>query len=358
VRRSGVRIGEVRDLRLDDENARVLVGILLERKHPLYRGDRATLVHGLLSGDTSIDLVPTRRDGQPADRVPLEPGAVVEGASQPDMAALLNQAADIVPSAQESLNQMRVTLQRLEKMTPGLEETLKEYRELAKESRTVVPDVRRATGEAEVAARNWGRVGERVDLILQENKEEIGKLPKKAFETADQIEKSAEKFGRFVDNADTMRKDAEKLLRESLLTLKQVNETIHETKNLVNSLDKATRPLAERSPEIAKNLDEATAKANALLGDLREVMKAVGEKDGTVGRFLTDPALYNHLNDSACMLTRILPRVDRILRDLEVFADKIARHPEALGLGGVVSPSSGLKTAPAGSTSGWRGPGH
>ena len=29
------------------------------------------------------------------------------------------------------------------------------------------------------------------------------------------------------------------------------------------------------------------------------------------------------------------------------FADKIARHPESLGIGGVVSPSSGLKEAPS-----------
>jgi hypothetical protein len=32
---------------------------------------------------------------------------------------------------------------------------------------------------------------------------------------------------------------------------------------------------------------------------------------------------------------------------METFADKIARHPESLGLGGVVSPSSGLKEAPS-----------
>jgi len=43
---------------------------------------------------------------------------------------------------------------------------------------------------------------------------------------------------------------------------------------------------------------------------------------------------------------RILPRVDRILRDIEVFADKIARHPESLGVGGAIRPNSGLKDPP------------
>jgi hypothetical protein len=39
--------------------------------------------------------------------------------------------------------------------------------------------------------------------------------------------------------------------------------------------------------------------------------------------------------------------MDQVLRDLSVFADKVARHPEALGLGGVFRPSSGLKGSPS-----------
>ena len=55
------------------------------------------------------------------------------------------------------------------------------------------------------------------------------------------------------------------------------------------------------------------------------------------------------------MLVRIMPRLDRVMQDVEVFADKIARHPESLGVRGAVSPSAGLKEAPPSGTS-W--PGH
>jgi phospholipid/cholesterol/gamma-HCH transport system substrate-binding protein len=48
------------------------------------------------------------------------------------------------------------------------------------------------------------------------------------------------------------------------------------------------------------------------------------------------------------MVTQVLPRVDRIMRDVEVFADKIARHPESIGIGGAVRPSAGLKEGPSG----------
>jgi hypothetical protein len=41
-----------------------------------------------------------------------------------------------------------------------------------------------------------------------------------------------------------------------------------------------------------------------------------------------------------------LARAERIAGDLEVFADKVARRPELIGVGGVVRPSSGLKDSP------------
>ena len=46
------------------------------------------------------------------------------------------------------------------------------------------------------------------------------------------------------------------------------------------------------------------------------------------------------------MAARLMPRLDRALRDIEVFADKLARHPELIGLGGAVNPSRGLKESP------------
>src|SRR5580698_3600467 len=58
VRRSGVRIGQVLSVELDDATGRVRAIIDIDRPHPLYETDEAVLVHGILSGDTSIDFAP------------------------------------------------------------------------------------------------------------------------------------------------------------------------------------------------------------------------------------------------------------------------------------------------------------
>src|SRR5262249_47719220 len=57
LRRSGVRIGQVQSVNLDDKTGKVRVTIVIDRPHMLYEGDQPILVHGALSGDTTIDFI-------------------------------------------------------------------------------------------------------------------------------------------------------------------------------------------------------------------------------------------------------------------------------------------------------------
>ncbi len=76
-------------------------------------------------------------------------------------------------------------------------------------------------------------------------------------------------------------------------------------------------------------------------------MQAVGQSNGTLNKLLTDPSLYNHLDDAACQAAKAAPQLNLILKDLETFADKLARHPELIGVGGAIRPSMGLKDPPS-----------
>ncbi|MCA9023317.1 MAG: hypothetical protein KDA74_24380, partial [Planctomycetaceae bacterium] len=48
---------------------------------------------------------------------------------------------------------------------------------------------------------------------------------------------------------------------------------------------------------------------------------------------------------SASSLTVLLNNLEPIARDIRIFSDKIARHPEILGVSGAMKGSSGLKDA-------------
>jgi phospholipid/cholesterol/gamma-HCH transport system substrate-binding protein len=368
VRRSGVRIGEVRSIELDDVTGAVRVRIAVAKRHTLRRSDRAVLVRSLLGGDASIDIVPVRPDGLPPDRTPIEPEAELEGLAPVDVRALLGQTADLVPESKEMLNAIRKSLQRLEQLAPLAEDTVREYRDLARAARQEIPNLRRTNDEVQVTVRNWGRLGERLNLLVQTNQDRVERLLERLGDTVTRVgnlfnDENLRNVAAILKNVrsgsdklDSLTQNTEELLKDSRQAVRRINDTVTQAAPVIDNLNRATRPFAERSGSVLKNLDEGTAQANKLLADLREVFRAVTQGDGTLKHLVADPSLYNNLNDSATMLTRILPRVDRVLRDVEVFADKIARHPEALGLGGAVRPSSGLKEAPT-SPSPWRPPG-
>src|SRR5207253_1371065 len=123
----------------------------------------------------SIDFVARKPDGKPEDRTPVEPGEEFQGAKQSDFQTLLTQTSDLVPTTQQALNDMRTSMKRYERMAPQIEETAKEIANLSKALREMSPDFRRTNDELRITAINWGRVGERMDVLLQANQDKLVK---------------------------------------------------------------------------------------------------------------------------------------------------------------------------------------
>jgi ABC-type transporter Mla subunit MlaD len=450
VKRSGVKIGAVRKIELDDERGIVRVQVAIEAPHKLRRSDQATLVVGLLGSDASVDFQPRQpEEGEPVDRALLEPGAELVGVRAATVNTLLKGASDVVPTTQETLNDIRKSLQRLdrlaaryEKMTPLVEETVREYRDLARSSRTMIPELqatntevrelvrsgrevmpeiqrtseeyrllardaraalpelRKTNSEAQeflrnarelmptiertssevrdlasdirkqipamrstvddigAAARNTARLTERADVMLQENRplieqtlrelnratQQANKLLsdsniRNATETLAAVRTASEPLPRMSRNADYILEQGRESVRRLNTSLQQLDSTLKDIQTTV-------RPFSERSPTFSRNADEAMLKLNQVLGDMQQLMRVLDRSDGTLKKFLTDPALYNDIDHVAVMACRMLPQVERILKDFETFADKLARHPELMGAGGIVHPSSGLKGPP------------
>lgn len=366
VRRSGVRIGQVQAVDLDSATGKVRVVIMVEKPHVLFEDDQPVLVKGLLGGDVSVDfqqgptpgtpmlpepkrlepppdLVPARFQepmpppGNQAQRVPAKPGKVFEGVSQSDISGMFK---------------------RLDQITPVMEETLRSFRDLAKATRDVIPHLQRTSDEVRVTVMNWGRVGERLDVLMQTNQDKIVKAidnlnnalaqASKLFSEENQRNLTAvlRNVREGTDNLGILSKNADELLKATRVTMERLQKSIEQADQVMANLQQATRPFAERGDKLAKSLEDSMEKLNATLSDARELIRVLGRSDGTLQRFVSDPALYQNLSDAALMLTRLMPRVERILKDVEVFADKIARHPESLGVGGAISPSSGLKESP------------
>jgi phospholipid/cholesterol/gamma-HCH transport system substrate-binding protein len=329
VRQAGIRIGEVENVGLDEETGKARIGIKVDSRFTLRKNDRPVLTRGLIGGDTSIDFVRVR-PGKGAAEPPLEPDSTLPGSSAAEAGDLAREAAKLLPIARDTLDDVGKVFSRLNKMIPLTEDALREFRDTAKTARTSLAELRRTNEELQAAAASWRKAGDRLDGLLKANQDKVSRA-------LDSLDEAARRASAMF---------SEENQRNFTEGLRRGNEMLSRANLIMNDLQKASKPLAERTPSILRNLDEGTDRLNRALGELQDLFRAGSKADGTFRRFLTDPSLYNHLDEAACMMTRLLPRVDRVLQDLETFADKIARHPESLGLGGVIRPSSGLKEAP------------
>ncbi len=328
VRRSGVRIGEVSDVILDDERGIVRVRVAIDPRYTLRRNEQPTLNIGLLGSDVSIDFMPVAaEEGQPVDRGVLEPGSEIVGVRPANVNTLLSRASEVAPTAQDTLNEIRRSLQRLERMSPLAEETMREYRDLAKDVRRNIPalertnqeyqdlakDLRKALPGAQrnlddigAAARSWNKLGERLNVWAQGNLESVTKaidnLNTVLTRTANVLNddnqrnlmailrntaKASERFNSISRNLDGILEDSRPLP-------KHANDTLSRADLAMDDLRKTFAPYTSRSETTSRNLDESMAKLNRMLTDLSGLKNTL-DQDGTIQRLLKDPSLYNNL---------------------------------------------------------------
>lgn len=421
VRRSGVRIGEVQDVILDDERGIVRVQVAIDPRFTIRRNEQPTLNIGLLGSDVTIDFVPVAaEEGEPVDRSVLEPGSEIVGVRPANVNTLLSRASQVAPTAQDTLNEIRRSLQRLDRLAPVADETLREYRDLAKDLRRNIPALERTNQEYQdlakdirrnipalertnkeyqdlaknanriipeleqtnkeyqdlaknlrkalpgaqrnlddigAAARNWSKLGERLNVWAQGNLENITKAIDNLNTVLTRVssiftEENQRNLTTILRNASTaserfnsITRNLEAITEDSKPLPKHANDTLTRLDLAMDDLRKTFAPFTARSESTARNLDEAMAKLNRTLSDFSGLARVL-DQEGTVQRLLKDPSLYNNLNDAACALVRSMPRLDSILKDFQTFSDKLARHPELLGVRGAVRPSDGLKNPP------------
>jgi phospholipid/cholesterol/gamma-HCH transport system substrate-binding protein len=379
VRKSGVKVGEVTGVDLDDTTGQVRVSINLDPKFTPRTSDEPTVTRGLIVGDSAIDFIP-KIPAQAGE--PIPPNTVIAGVSPFNARVLIDQATGVVPEAQKSLEQVRKSLLVVEALAPQFETTLKEFADLARAGREFIPELKRTNDGLRDLVGGVGEPGgpiqglipelrrtndeirfflktasfwvEEAGVTLKTNEPRIAKAIDALTTTTTRIgdlftPENQATISELLKNANRVAISADDLMKDGRGTLKTLNSTLGQADQAMTELRQLTRPLAERIPRILQNVESGTDIFNRTMVDVGALIKAIGNSEGALQRFIADPAFYNNLNDTVASVNKLMPRLDRILKDVEVFADKIARHPESLGVGGALRPSSGLKEAPSGS---------
>jgi len=304
VRMNGVLIGEVREILLDEKEPGVLVVLDIHEERRIRKDARPYLSKALF-GDASIEF----SGGRSSEF--LAPNKRLHGEAPTD------------------------PLKAVEKLERTVSETLASF---------------------EATSREWRKVGENVNSLVETERGNLNDVVERSAVALDTLTKTMESASQTLASANRILDDPEmqnnlkrtvaalpEMAEETKLTIVAARTSIQKMSENLDKLSAATDPLAAQSQSLVTHLDKSLSELESLLTEMNSVAKTVNKSDGTLRKFAEDPQLYNNLNRSATSLSLLLQNLEPIMSDVRIFSDKVARHPELLGIRGALSGSAGIK---------------
>jgi phospholipid/cholesterol/gamma-HCH transport system substrate-binding protein len=134
------------------------------------------------------------------------------------------------------------------------------------------------------------------------------------------------------------------VVEEARLTLTDARKTLAEfarvgqraERNLEN-LEGLTRPLGEQGDELVATIQRSIGRVEEIMAQLVQFTQALNNPDGSLGRLVHDPLLFERINMAASNIEQVTRKLKPIMNDARILTDKLARDPGQLGLRGALS---------------------
>ena len=307
ILKSGIPIGRVSNVAFAKEGG-VLITAAINSDVPLHRNETPRIAGGLL-GDSSVQFVAFQDPRLARQRV--QPGERIEGRVGGDVSQVIGSLEDDMQQLTESVSRASDDVSLLaRKLTALLENNDQQLNRIVDKTELTL-DALRAAGES--ANDIFGDPEARAGL-----RQSMADMPELFEDTRAAVNSMNNAF----DNMNNTMSLADRNLR---------------------NLEGFTRPLGERGDEIFERIDRGAGRLDQLLEELTVFSAALNSREGSLGRLIDDRELYDNLNDAAVNIRDLTRNLQPVARDFRVFSDKVARHPEVLGVRGAISPSSGIK---------------
>lgn len=309
VRKSGILIGRVVKVELLDEGA-ALVTAEIDRDRRLFN-DEVCRINRTLFGDSVLEFVKVR-DWKGAKQE-IDVSLMQDGIVAPD-------PIQVVGNLEENLSN--------------------------------------AISSVGSTSDQIGGFINKLDYIMGTD-EEIEDRKVKMAKIIDKTASTAEAITRLADTANELIGDP--VVREELkATLQQMPELMQETrmaigrmnqsmdlvdKNLTN-VQEFTSILGKQGGETLIRLNESVDKLDRLMSEALVFSQSLNDSKGTIGQLVHNPELYHSVNRAVKNIEELTQDLRPIVSDARIFSDRIARHPELLGVRGAIKPEDGTKSLP------------
>lgn len=198
-----------------------------------------------------------------------------------------------------------------------------------------------------------GELARRVSDLLGNNDEQFSRIVAKTEQTLDQLRTTIASTDDVLRDP-VMKENLKRAINEMPLVLDDAREAISNLKGTLTGVDRNlanlegfTKPLGERGPKLVENLENSVSKLDKVMGDLSDFTDSLDNPNGSLGQLVNNPEVYQQINSAAANINQLSKELRPIVKDVRIFTDKLARHPEQLGVRGAIKPSNGLKKSPS-----------
>ena len=338
VRRSGVLIGRVSKVHLTTDG--VIISANIQKAFEILDNQVCQLSQNIL-GDAVLDFIPrTLANGQIANangtpiQLPLkEPLKGICAPNLMTLAATMQEKADVVINSitktSDNINKLLVNCNNLVDGNgdDDIVDTFHQLKAIANQAETLLKTTNQLVSDPEIQKGLKDTIRMAPDTFTQMR--EAFAQAKIALSKMDGL---ANNINKMTDSADE--------------TLGKINSVVEKTEKSVTDINKITGPISEKTDIWLVKLGRALDNLDGILLQVNTFTTTLNESDGTVNKLVKDPTLYNNLNSTVQDLKELTASLDPIIRNMEVFSDKVARHPESLGVRGALERQAGTKGAP------------
>ncbi|MFV2068573.1 MAG: MlaD family protein [Pirellulales bacterium] len=293
VRRSGIRIGRVRQIKFT-EGGHVLITAAVEEDVKLGRNEVCRVTGTLLGGNSSLDFSPSDDPQLAAQQI--EPDSLIHGLVSADPLEML---ADLQDNMTGTVETIRLASEQVTNLAKRVD-----------------------------------------DLLSSTDDRQIADLLKRADQAFEGIAATTDSLNAVLGDPQVQHD-----LKESLA---QIPQLLMEARDMLVSVHSAVDSVQENlngliGPAMTKAINDELDQLSDILAQVQIFATSLNNSEGTLGRLINDPELYENANSIVRTIEQLSTRLRPIIDDVRVFTDKIARDPGRLGVRGAMRRPSGIK---------------
>ena len=314
VRKSGVLIGRVADVTLNEKDGTVIVELTLFSKYTIYRDEVCRIgTNSLVTGDAVLEFVRATDDVLIERKFDVNNDQVIDETER--AAAHEKWKGDYMKDGivqGDPFTSMAKIADRIPQTLAGIETTAADISRLAQGLTDVVSGnenrLESILAQADEALVALTRTMQRVEAIAGDP------------EIQANLKRTLSELPELVDQGKQTFLDARNTLDEIERVTKKAEENLENLKGF-------TEPLSARGPEMVADAAATLVNIQNMTQELKLMSERVQSSRGTLGLLIKDPELYQRLNSTAANLERLTVRLGPILRDVHILTDKLARDP-------------------------------